>query len=219
MNRVTRKTCLFVVTVLLYFSSGAIAADQLIISDPSDYDYFGTAVGVDGNLAVVGAPNHDTVAYATRASRVYIFHKTGDVWVESDTLVNPNDSFEERYGTSVAVSGDTIIVGAYETDVTIGEDVFIRAGAVYIYSPDGSGGWNVQKIIAPDSGATYNFGFSVDIDGDIAVVGAPRNRPGTFEEMNGAAYVFYRAGGVWSLVKKNHRFGSAACIVRKLRVS
>ena len=96
----------------------------------------------------------------------------------------------DRFGSSVSISGDRVLVGAPDED-----DAGPAAGAAYIYDFDGTS-WNEQaKLLAGDGLAGDRCGFAVAIDGDVAVVGAPYHQDaGVY---SGSAYVFRFDGNVW----------------------
>jgi len=88
----------------------------------------------------------------------------------------------------VAVSGDTVVVGSFKDD----DNGFTDAGAVYVYVPDGSGGWTETKLFASDGSSNSWLGYSVAISGDTIVAGAPP-KSGSFSTQ-GATYVFEADG-------------------------
>ena len=105
----------------------------------------------------------------------------------------------EWLGWSVGLSIDTAVVGAVYDD-----DLGVQSGSVHVYRTDGSSWVEEQKLTAPDGGFTHLFGWSADVSGDVAVVGAP-GAGGV-----GAAYVFRRSGGVWSFEQKLASSGAVA---------
>ena len=104
-----------------------------------------------------------------------------------------NDSF----GWSVAASGNTVVVGAYND--TVGNNVL--QGSAYVFIRSGDIWAFQQKLTANDGGVNNLFGYSVAINGDTIVVGAPHDKTGT-NAFQGSAYVFTRSGGVWLFQKK-----------------
>lgn len=126
------------------------------------------------------------------------------------TKVVPNDrAFEDRFGSSVAISGDYAIVGSERGDNDPQGNNFINnGGAAYIYQRDANGAWNnVQKIVASDRGGGDNFGERVAISGDYAIVGVYKNDTDALNANAiteaGAVYIFERAAnGTWSQVQK-----------------
>ena len=148
---------------------------------------FGSAVELAGNTLVVGAPGVGT-------GSAYVFNRDGlGVWSETTRLVPTDAEEDDRAGTAVALSGDTILVGASLED-TAGAS----AGAVYAFVRSGAGAWNQQaKLFASDAAAGDLFGDAVDLVADIAVVGARGNDDDG--SGSGSAYVFTRsAADIWS---------------------
>jgi len=194
-------------------------------SNTGDGDRFGTSVAVSGDTVVVGAETEDSNATgvggnqsddsATWAGAAYVFARNGGIWTQQAYLKASNTDGDDRFGTSVAVSGDTVVVGArFEGSNATGIDgngadnSFSSAGAAYVFT--GSGGTWVQQayLKASNTEAVDIFGISVAVSGDTVVVGAH------FEDSNatgdggnesdnsatdsGAAYVFARNEGIWT---------------------
>lgn len=115
---------------------------------------------------------------------------------EEDKLLASDGAADDRFGNSVAISGDTIVVGAeYDDDYGPG------SGSAYVFSYDGTEWSQQDKLLASDGDIHDRFGYSVDISGDIIVVGAPAddNENGA---QAGAAYVFMRTGSNWHQQQK-----------------
>ena len=185
---------------------------KLTAADAEAGDEFGFSAAVSGDTIVVGANGEDEVA--TSAGAVYIFQRDeggpGN-WGEVKKLKASDAEATDRLGESVAISSDTIVVGANGEDEVGGPCGFLAsAGAAYIFGRDegGADNWGeVKKLKASDANIVCdngdNFGVTVAVNGDTVVVGA--NRENTTAEDAGAAYVFERnEGGVdnWGEVKK-----------------
>jgi len=161
---------------------------KLMASDAQAGDYFGGSVAVSGDTAVIGADREGTGG--PNAGAAYVFTRSGGAWVEQAKLMASDAQAFDYFGYSVAVSGDTAVIGAYTED-TGGSS----AGAAYVFTRSG-GAWVQQaKLIASDAQAYDSFGWSVAVSGDTAVIGAYRE--GTGGSYAGAAYVFTRSGGAW----------------------
>ena len=165
---------------------------KLTASDGLAQDYFGWSVAVSSDTVVVGAPFGETDSQAS--GPVYVFQRDAggtDNWGEVNKLT-ASDAQRDFFGGSVAVSGDTIVVGAHAQDYYI--------GAAYVFQRDAGGtdNWGeVKKLRASDGEADRvgdnNFGQSVAISSDTVVVG---EEGGTLWESGaGAAYVFQRDQG------------------------
>jgi hypothetical protein len=157
---------------------------KIVASDAAANDWFGWAVAINGDYAVVGAPLEGTGGSA------YVFNRTGtNTWDSGTKIVASDAQTGDQFGHSVAISGDYAVVGAYAED-----DGGSDAGAAYIFRRTGTNTWDSgKKIVASDAAANDNFGQSVAISGDYAVVGAPRKGSGALINA-GAAYVFRRTG-------------------------
>jgi hypothetical protein len=153
-------------------------------------DIFGYSVAVSGNTALVGAVFHDR-AGNDDAGVAYVFTRSGGLWTLQAELTAGDGV---GFGDSVALSGDTAVVGA-PYHVIAGK---IDAGAAYVFTRSG-GSWTAQaKLVAADAAANDRFGHSVALSGDTAVVGAPYRDAAGLLPHAGAAYVFTRSGGSWT---------------------
>ncbi|MEN8215770.1 MAG: Calx-beta domain-containing protein [Pseudomonadota bacterium] len=181
-------------SVYVFKRKGSSWSEQakLTASDGADGDWFGGAVALDGKYALVGAPWDDD-----NKGSVYVFKRKGKRWIEQIKLTVSDGAKGDRFGTSVALDGDTALVGAYWDD-----DNGYNSGSAYVFVGSGKR-WNEQdKLIASDGAAGDRFGTSVALDGDTALVGAPwegGEREGNLKTYDlGAAYVFVRSGTIWS---------------------
>jgi len=151
-------------------------------------DSFGASVAVSEGIALIGAPGDDDVGQNAGLVYVYVHGTTG--WSQqqafSGSLVNPGDAF----GGSVAMDGDTAVIGA-RLDDTYGNN----SGAAYVMKR-GTSFWGEQsRLLAPNAAANDQFGTSVDVVGNLAVVSSPAaNQNGV---NSGAVYVFERSGNTW----------------------
>ena len=113
------------------------------------------------------------------------------VWVEEAQLVASDGGLDDDFGRAVAIDGDAALIGAYKED-----DGALDSGAAYVFARSGSSWIQQAKLKASDVDAEGRFGWSVSLDGDTALVGAPH--ADHFGIDCGAAYVFVRAGSTWS---------------------
>src|SRR5690606_38298389 len=165
-----------------------VQQDKLMANDAEMLDQFGLSVAVSGDTVVVGANGEDSEGNAAGAA--YVFVRNGTSWNEQDKLTASDAQADDRFGHSVAVAGDTVVVGAFLEDEG-GSD----AGAAYVFVRNGTS-WNEQdKLVASDAETGDWFGRSVAVSGDIAVVGALGEDEGGTDA--GAAYVFVRNGTSW----------------------
>ena len=154
-------------------------------SDAQPYDYFGWSVAIDGDTLVVGAYGDDN--NEPNSGAAYIYTRDGEgTWTDQPDVLKASDAAEkDLFGYSVAIDGDTLVVGAY------------GSGAAYIYTRN-DGTWTVQNKLAASDGQQYDyFGWSVAIDGDTVVVGASGD-----DNNSGAAYIYTRNNGTWTEQKK-----------------
>ncbi|MFM8270513.1 MAG: IPT/TIG domain-containing protein, partial [Pseudomonadota bacterium] len=203
-------------------------------------DQFGRAAVISGDTLVVGADFEDsdqtTITNGTTASSnnnrtdsgaVYIYQRTGSIWTQEAYIKAPNADASDLFGyIPSALSGNTLVVGAYaedsnQTTITNGttgssNNDLDASGAVYVFRRINSGGNNtswVQEayIKSPNSDAQDYFGFAVGISGDLLVVGAPNEDSNQTTITNstsassddtstdsGAVYVFWRTSSNWT---------------------
>ena len=175
---------------------------KLTASDAATYDFFGLSVAISGDTVVVGAyGNDDAGAFSGSA---YIFSRNfggADNWGQVKKLTASDAAAGDWFGFSLAISGDTVVVGAYGND-----DAGASSGSAYIFSRNfgGADNWGQVKKLTASDAATYDFfGLSVAISGDTVVVGADSNDDAGTD--SGSAYIFSRNfGGAdnWGQVKK-----------------
>jgi len=175
--------------------------EKLVASDADNGDRFGQAVAIDGDVVVSGAFRADDLGLSSGSTYVYRFD--GASWVEEVELHASDGAGGDRFGWSVDVSGDRLIVGAREDD-----DGGSNSGSAYVFHFDGVAWSEEAKLTASDAQADDEFGFWVAIDGDVAVVGASGEDSGGSEA--GAAYVFRRSGSSWSQEAKLTALDAAA---------
>jgi hypothetical protein len=203
-----------------------VSGQYLKASNTEAGDSFGQAVALSGNLLAVGAPGEDSGATgvngdqadnsADSSGAVYIFAHNGTTWVQEAYLKASNTQTNDAFGTTVALSGNVLVVGApYENSNATGvngnqdDNSASDAGAAYVFVRTNEGVWSQQAYLkASNTEAEDYFGYTVEVDGQTIIVGA------VFEDSNatginnnqadnsasnaGAAYVFVFDGLVWS---------------------
>jgi hypothetical protein len=187
---------------------------KVAASDPQTNDVFGEAVAVDGDTLVVGAPFEDggpgDPLWNAGAVYVYERHAGGsDNWGQVARLAAGDPGSGDYFGISVAISGDTIAVGAPYENGGPGNPIS-DAGAVYLFERDqgGPGAWGqLKKIMAGDSGVEDDFGLQLALDGDTLVVAAPGENGGPGDPLPGAGAVYilerdHGGAGNWGEVAK-----------------
>mmetsp|Transcript_875 Transcript_875/g.2041 ORF Transcript_875/g.2041 Transcript_875/m.2041 type:complete len:552 (+) Transcript_875:215-1870(+) len=164
---------------------------KLVPTDGAAEDWFGLSVAFDGDTVVVGATGDDDNGQGSGSAYVYTRDGTGTSakWTQQTKLVAEDGAANDNFGVSVAIHGDTIIVGAYwDGDDT---DNGTNSGSAYVYTRGGTGKsakWTQQaKLVAEDGAAGDLFGTT--IHGDTIVVGAALDDTDNGED-SGSAYVF-----------------------------
>ena len=168
---------------------------KLVPRDSAKQDTFGEAVVVHGGTVVVGAPGH-THSGKRFTGAAYVFVREGETWVQQAKLTAGDAAQRDHFGTSVAMHGNTIFVGAPFHDAEGKEDV----GAAYIFVPNGATWKQQAKLRALDAGKDHNFGSGVAVAGNIAIVGVAGAEEAA--PASGAAYGFARVDGVWEATGK-----------------
>ena len=158
---------------------------RLTTTAPRSVGKIGDTVAFDGRTLLLGADSNDGFALA--------FARVGSDFAEPTRLTPWGGSALREFGRTVAVSGNTAVIGGSESrSVNQAVYVFVR--------DDRSSTWNQQAVLVPPEAAESTFGAAVSIKGDILVVGAPNDSEAAFRA--GAAYVFMRDDGEWTLVRK-----------------
>ncbi len=170
---------------------------KLTASDADASDYFGREVAISGDHVIVGARGNDDGANHAGSAYVFDRDKDGaDQWGEVKKLVASDPGEDDWFGHSVAISGDTAVVGAYEDD----EGAHTDCGSAYVFQKNqgGAGNWGeVTRLLASDYQMNDEFGTSVAISNDLIVAGAPNDGyPGATH--GGSAYVFRYDGSTWN---------------------
>ena len=158
--------------VVFSFTGSAWVQDDVVeAGDAAEDDTFGFAVATDGGVIVVGSPLDDHHS-KTNAGSVYVFELVLGDWTQVAKLTIKLPAENDIFGWSVAISGDTIIASARGRKVDDEEN----AGAVYWFDKP-SGGWadkEGEDFFSEDDLNNFDaFGFSIALDGDVAIVGAP----------------------------------------------
>lgn len=189
---------------------------KLTPSDGAAFDQFGQSVYMSGDTAVAGAPFDDD--NGSSSGSAYVFTRSGGTWVQQQKLTPADGEAGDRFGFSVSIDNDTVVIGAV-TDDDNGSD----SGSAYVFTRSG-GVWTQQQKLTPMLGTGFfpqafdQFGVSVSVSGDLVLIGA--NGKDMFWGNQGAAYFFHRSGGVWgqkNLVfdgsgSANDQFGSSVSI-------
>ena len=189
-------------------------AQQITSSDGTIPDEFGIALAISGSTVLVGAPNH-TVGAHTAQGETYVFSESGGTWSQAQEFSSSDGAASDAFGSSVAISGTTAVVGA--PNHTVGAHT--AQGETYVFSESGSTWSQAQELSSSDGAASDSFGSSVAISGTTAVVGAPNHTVGA-HTAQGETYVFSESGSTWSQAQEfsssdgaaSDAFGSSVAI-------
>lgn len=157
---------------------------KITASDAAQDAFFGSAVAIDGDVAVVGAWKADGNGAA------YVFRHSGGAWVEETKLSAHGTTLNSEFGLSVDIRGGLIAVGAHGDDGSAP-----GIGAVYLYRDSANGFVEEAKLHHSDAAQQDRMGFRVATDGVRVVAGAHRDEVGTVRA--GSARVFSQASGAW----------------------
>jgi hypothetical protein len=159
--------------------------------DAKPSDAFGQSIALTENYLVIGAPRNDALGEDSGAA--YIYKRENDFW-HYQTKITANDSKKgDLFGISVAIDGNTILVGA-----DLHDEKAENAGAVYVYVLD-RGVWQQEaKLIASDAGKTDIFGVRVALSDNTALISARRDDIDGVGVDAGSAYIFERKGRTWT---------------------
>ena len=154
-------------------------------------DNFGSSVALSGDTAIIGARADDVGANADQGS-AYVFTRSGTTWTQQAQLNAPGGAASDQFGTAVAISGQTVIVGANRSDWgTSGNQ-----GSAFVFTRSGTVWTQQAQLTASDGAANDDFGRSVGLSGDFAIIGAPTDDVGANGDQ-GTAWVFSRVGSAW----------------------
>jgi hypothetical protein len=156
----------------------------------ADLDYsFGSSVALDGDTMVIGEPDgpDDRDSGFFRAGSAHVYTRSDGVWVQQATLLADDRTKYDYFGSSVALDGDTIVIG--QPSINPGEyDTQWKSGSAYVYTRSNEVWTQQAKLLADDGTNGDRFGSSVAIDGDTVVIGA---------FFSPTTYIFTRSGTTW----------------------
>lgn len=153
--------------------------------------YMGWAVDIEGDTAVVSTPFGPLAT-----GMVQVFQFENEMWIWKATLRASDESPMNCFGSSVSIEGDTIAVGANNSHTEKGD----QAGAVYLFEKPADGWRDITetvKLVADQVQAMDVFGYSIDLENDTLVVGAPYTDIGGIENI-GCVYVYTKPATGWS---------------------
>lgn len=154
--------------VYVYVRSGTTWSQQAVLTASSSVsgDDYGAPVAIQGDTAFVGAPSGD----AGNLGAVYVYTRSGTTWTEVDKLSASDGVITDAFGYSLAVQGDTLVVGAAFAPLPN-----YYTGAAYVFTWDGSSWVERKKITANAPIGSSQFGSRVALDGTTLLVRACRS--------------------------------------------
>jgi len=163
-----------------------IETQKITASDGQSSDLFGSAIAAWEGTVVFGIDR-------TAGGAAHVYERRGDgSWQEVQKVLEPIGEGLKPFGFSVALSADTLLVGAHSTN---------PAGAVVVYEREADGAWERRQTLTPSDGQSSDlFGVSLALDGDVAIIGA--NYDDDRGDRSGTAFVFERIAGTWVEVQK-----------------
>jgi hypothetical protein len=161
---------------------------KLLASDGTGDDYFGYSVAISGDIAVSGAYKGD--GNDVDSGSAYIFRYNGLHWGQEQKLSASDGVLNDRFGFSVAISGDIAVIGAPYND-----DNGTNSGSAYIFRYNGTSWVEEDKLLASDAAGDDRFGWAVAISGDTTVIGAYGDDDNGGS--SGSAYIFRYNGSSW----------------------
>lgn len=152
---------------------------KLVASDGAAGDVFGVSVFLSGEYAIIGAWYDDE-----QRGSAYVFRRSEGGWVQAAKLSASDGAINDYFGISVFVEGEYAAVGAFGANGS--------RGSVYIFKRSGISWTEECKLLASDGAYFHNFGVSLWLDGEYALIGA-----NGYDTHRGCAYVFQRTGDTW----------------------
>ena len=167
----------------IFVRNGAVWTEQqkLLPSDGTANDIFGDRVAISGDTALIGAYWDD--ANGAETGSAYVFVRSGAVWSQQQKLLPSDPETGNRFGQSIAISGDTVVIGAY-----LNNDMGNDSGSAYVFTRSGTV-WSEQQKLLPSDGAENDaFGIGTAVLGNTIIVGAFGDDDNG--QASGSAYVF-----------------------------
>lgn len=172
-----------------------------VYEQPLGENEYISSLSMSGSRIAIG--NKYDSENGEESGAVYVFELQNTDWVQVVKLTASDAAEEALFGTSVALSGDRLLVGSNYDD-----GAGLASGAVYYFSGQNNQWTEQQKFVAADTNSIDEFGFSLSVDGNLAVIGAPGyNYNGS---QTGAAYIFEYSGG--SYVQRHRLLGQASAV-------
>ena len=204
-NKLSSKltaSILFLTAVFQLSGSPLQEGQKLVASDSSLNGFFGWSTDIDGDTAVVGTLNQEAV---------YVYNRVGSTWTQVQKITSVNAVNFDDFGFSLSLDGQRLLIGSPEKRSS---NNFFDVGTAYIFELVGGQWVETHQFLAPVSrGGGSNqfgedFGYSVSLEGNRAVIGAPNtnNQGNTGNTPSGSVYAYEYDGTQWSQI--GHLFAS-----------
>jgi hypothetical protein len=189
---------------------------RIMTQDRDGVDNFGYSVSLWGNRALIGATSNGAGSVNDASGSAYVFDFDGTSWNQTAKIRANDASSNDRFGHSVSLFGDRMLIGAVGDD----ENGY-HSGSAYVFDFDGANWSQTSKLIAADGSANDEFGYSVSLSGDRALIGAQADDDNGVT--SGSTYVFDFIGAEWSQSVKlmpndassNDYFGRSVVLSKK----
>ena len=163
---------------------------KLVGSDSAPGDSFGGSGSLDGDTAIVGAPNDDEIGLYSGSA--FVFTRTGSTWTEQAKLHGSDEDAYDWFGCVISLEGDTAFIGAADD-----EELGAGSGSAYVFTRTGTTWTEQQYLLASDGKPNDNFGWPVYLDGDTAFIAAWYDI--TSGPNSGTVYVFTKTNLTFSI--------------------
>ncbi len=175
------------------------------IDIPGSSDRFGQTIVMDGDLLAIGSFGDDNECLRILANdpgKVTLYRHDGTNWKKEDELQADNGDGSDRFGFSMALSGDTLVIGAICEDALSNpkKNDGIQVGAAYVFTAD-NGKWRQRAYLKEPKPRSHNlFGYRVTLDGNLLAISSPLNDTGGVDA--GSVYLYQGAGDKWKMLRK-----------------
>ncbi|MCX6672049.1 MAG: FG-GAP repeat protein [Euryarchaeota archaeon] len=166
---------------------------KLLASDIVQGDWFGYSVSLDGDTALIGAYMDDGTAELSGSA--YVFIRSGVTWTQQAKLLPADGAYLDAFAASVSLSGDNALIGTPGDD-----DNGANSGSAYVFTRTGTTWTQQQKLLTSDGATEDEFGCSVSVEGDTALIGTCYDDDNGID--SGSAYIFTRTGTTWTQQQK-----------------
>lgn len=166
---------------------------ELLASDSSPHDNYGIIVTLSGDTAVIGIPFDNSRSFNAGSAYIYTRHK--GAWIQQQHLTAKDSAPGDQFGWSIALQGNTVLIGS-----RLDDDKGFNSGSVYVYTRH-AGLWiEQQKLTAIDGSANDQYGLTLSLADNTAVIGAPFDDDNGFD--SGSAYIYTLKAEEWTLQQK-----------------